>query len=289
MSSSRAMTPQQPSAVLDLARVPVLIRDLTEAKDVVKTNLGNRRLTARDLDKIRIPTGGNTTWQRPTLFGMQAQETIPAVIIGVGTPRTLWLTEFGKGDGAPPDCRSEDGVYGDGLYGRGGERETEGGRAGFRKLEDGRSIPLAGECITCPMNKWPARGEASRKKPCAELRNLFILPLDEDMVLPQVIICPPGSLQVVDDFLIRLSGRGLPMYALALNIGLQQASNKAGIKYAQVKLSAIQGGVMDAEGRARARAYHEMLSPFFGRVDVDRSDISGEEDGAPDGESMASV
>jgi hypothetical protein len=274
--ASKALTPQQPqnNNVLDLARVPVLTQDLSGVQEVVKTNLGNRRLTSRDLDKIRIPTGGNTTWQRPTLFGLQAQETIPAVIIGVGTPRVLWLTEFGKSDGMPPDCRSEDGVYGDGLYGRGGPNEAEGGRTGSK----------AGECITCPMNRWPARGEANRKKPCAELRNLFILPLDEEMVLPQVIICPPGSLQAVDEFLIRLSGRALPMYGLSVNIGLQQSVNKGGIKYAQIKLSALQP--MDADGRARARAYHEMLTPFFGAVDVERADMFADE-GTPDGDVTA--
>lgn len=251
------------------SRLPALKQDMASIIEAVQVNLRGRRLRPLDMEKIRIPTGGNTTWSVPTLSGSVPAQAIDCVVVGVGTPRVYWAAKYGEGEsGAPPECRSDDGMYGRGLYGVGGALETEGNRY----------VPRVGSCDTCPMNQWPPKGSKDRKKPCSELRMLFIYPAGElgaELVLPMVVIVSPGSFKAVDDYLVRLSGRGLPYFAAATRLELSQAKNGAGLVYSQMKLSSL--GRLSPADHAKARGMSEGLATLFGQVSaqVTQEDVEG--------------
>lgn len=251
------------------SKFPILKDDLDSLKlafEAFRTNMGSRRLSIRNLQQVKMPSGGSTTWQFPTLSGIEDRKEIECVLVGQGTPRVYWGTEFGKGEkGAPPDCVSPDGITGIGLYGADGIKGAEGPNGSRRRIP--------GDCATCPMNQWPSRSEQNRKKPCSELRNLFFLTQGEDSILPRYVRITPGSLSVIDDFMVQLGGMRIPYFAAVVKLSLTKQTNRAGIPYAQAKLEFV--GKLTVEEAMKMRVVAESVAHLLGDTSVERSDVEG--------------
>lgn len=189
--------------------------DVTE---VIKTNLGNIKISPLDLDQIKIPAGGGTTWTYETIDGEEETKAVEGIIVYTTTTRVYWATSFEEsGGGSPPDCVSIDMVHGRGEPG--------------------------GLCPQCPLSEFGS-AKNDRAQACQERRFIFIvLP---NAALPYVINLPPSSLNPSKKYLLRLASNGVNFYERISRIELETDKNADGIKFSKAKFS-VAGPVPNPE------------------------------------------
>ena len=51
--------------------------------EAVKENIGNDRITDRDLDRITVPLGGGLNWTVPTLSGEDSAKSLDGIIVHI--------------------------------------------------------------------------------------------------------------------------------------------------------------------------------------------------------------
>ena len=146
--------------------------DASNTLAIIRENLGNDRITDRDLDRITVPLGGGVTWTVPTLEGEDTAKSLEGIIVHWTSPRAYWATGMEVGGNTPPDCSSPGGEIG---YGDPG-----------------------GDCYTCPLNQWGSADGGSGKA-CKEKRMLFLLRATD--LLPIVIQAPSTSIQPVKPYI----------------------------------------------------------------------------------------
>ena len=101
--------------------------DITEVAAAVHEAIGSGELRQNDLERIRLPGAGGTTWTIETAGGEVETKELVGAIIGDQITRVYWEDPFGGGKSAP-SCFSTDGVTGIGTPG--------------------------GECAGCPFNAF---------------------------------------------------------------------------------------------------------------------------------------
>jgi hypothetical protein len=180
--------------------------DTAEFREVLAENLGGNGISLTDLDRIKIPAGGGTTWEVPTLDGGEATKELVGVIVAHAQQRAFWREEFGGGN-APPDCSSPDARVGHGDPG--------------------------GDCDDCPFSEYKsAKGGSGRGQACRLVRVLYmVLP---HSVLPVVVAVPPGSLKEMNRYFMRLLSQGIAFHTALTRLKLKQAKSADGITYSQV-------------------------------------------------------
>lgn len=221
-----------------------------EITNLIRTNVGSRSLDAQSLDRVKIPAGGSTTWEIPTLDGEKAEKEFEGVIIHWATRRVMWRNA--DPDGSPPDCSSPDGFHG---YGDPGVA-----------------------CQGCPLNVFGSDDGDKPGKKCRELRQLFIL--QEDGILPIVVNATPGSLKNADQYFNRLLRAGVPATAVVTKLSLEKAKSQAGQDFAKIVFTA--GRRLDPDARAKVEHLGEMFKPAFERAarEIDQDDIEGSAEAA---------
>lgn len=220
----------------------ILRMEGNELQELITETIGEEQITARDLDRVKVPGAGGTTWEVPTLEGDVGMKAISGVIVARATRRAYWPAKF-SGSNDPPECSSDDGRIGHGAPG--------------------------GECAECPFNEFGSADDGISKA-CKEMRQLFIL--TEDSLLPFVVTLPPGSLANAKAYFLRLMRARLKPTDLVTNLTLEKAKSQGGIDYAKVVLTA--GERLDADAASRLRQYAAAMEPAFqAAVRVDRSEI----------------
>ena len=217
-----------------------LTANTNEVLAVIQENLGNEKMTDRDLDRIILD---GLSWSVPTLEGDESAKSLDGIIVHWTTPRAYWRTGLDEGGGnAPPDCFSPDGEYGTGDPG--------------------------GDCFTCPFNQWGS-AEKGGGKACKEKRLLFLL--RPDSVLPVVVQVPSTSIQRMKRYFYRLSEKAIPHWGVVSHLGLEKAQSSGGITYSRVIPTV--GSVVPEEQRGRLKAYVDAIKPLLGqRVVVDQDE-----------------
>lgn len=188
--------------------------DPQEVARVIKENMGAQGLTEFDLDAVKVPTGGRTSWEIPQLDGeAEDVKTFEGIIVYFKDARRFWKTSFDEsGGGMPPDCAAEsDGEVE--MYGRG---------------EPG------GSCKTCPNAQFGSATKGAGQA-CRTCRPLFIIRPDE--VMPSVVPLPPTSIAACRKFFLRLGNKSIPYYAVVVRFGLRKTRSKAGQEYAEVQFA----------------------------------------------------
>jgi hypothetical protein len=202
---------------------PGLYTDFDLLKEVLKANAGEGGFAVNDLDKVKLPTGGSTVWEVPTMEGSDATKEIRGVIIYWDDVRQFWEKPLEEtGGNTPPDCYSDDMTHGIGVPG--------------------------GECATCHFNEFgtATKGEG---KGCAEKRRLFILLPDRS--LPVVLAGPPSSLKQIRQYLLRLASNARPYYGVLTAFTLEAV--KGPVTYSRVNCNFVEA--LDAETAARAKQF----------------------------------
>jgi hypothetical protein len=229
-------------AVIDPHPYPVLRADATDAIEAMRENLGGSAISPYDLDRIKVPAGGSTTWSVPTLAGEEDAKTIAGIIVHHQTARGYWRQSLDEsGGGTPPDCASHDGQYGVGDPG--------------------------GACARCPMNEWGSKG-SGRGKACQERHLLFVL--REGEFLPILVNVPPSSLGAVTKLLLRLTSKGVPYFGVVVELGLARDKSGDGITYSKITIAPV--GTVASEDMPRIEQYRAAIVPALRQVKLDAED-----------------
>ena len=145
-----------------------------EMREILRENLGDgQSISAADLRRIKVPTGGATTWLVPPISGDEAQPVLRGIIMHRGYRRAYWEKGMDEGGGkARPQCSSDDGITGVGNPG--------------------------GSCEQCPLAQFGSHKRKPDAQACKHMMMLFMLP--ENSILADIIVVPPSSLGMMRKF-----------------------------------------------------------------------------------------
>lgn len=170
----------------------------------MKENVGEVGLF--DLTAIRFPSGGGTTWEIETLTEPLAEKKLEVVILAAQDARVYYEAGMEEtGSGTPPDCSSPDGVTGLGNPG--------------------------GSCADCPFAQWGSANDG-RGKRCSQRKQALVLTKHSN--LPYLLSVPPTSLKPLRQYMLALTGQGLPYYGVVTELSLVKAVSGGGVEYAQL-------------------------------------------------------
>ena len=215
--------------------------NVTDYLQTIKENMGNDKITERDLDRITVPLGGVLNWTVPTLEGEDSTKEIEGIIVYQTSPRAYWTTGMEVGGNTPPDCSSRDGVIGYGTPG--------------------------GVCEICPLNQWGSV-EGGAGKACKERRMLFIL--RPNALLPIVIQAPTTSLQTIRKYLWRLTSESLPYWEVITKLSLEKAQSSTGITFSRIVPKSA--GPVPADQMEKLAEYRDAITPLIGAMDINRDE-----------------
>jgi len=215
----------------------------TDVLEAVRDNIGNDKITDRDLDRITVPLGGGVNWTVPTLEGEDTAKTLDGIIVHWTSPRAYWAAGMEVGGNTPPDCSSSNGEIG---YGNPG-----------------------GDCYSCPLNQWGSADGGSGKA-CKEKRMLFLLRPND--LLPIVVQAPSTSIQPVKKYLLRLASQGFSYWTVLTKLSLEKGNNATGIAFSRIVPKS--SGPVPEEQRAQLDEYVKAIKPIIGDMaDVTRDEV----------------
>ncbi len=171
---------------------------------VIRENLGTESLNVRDLEQIRVPTGGGKFFT----VGEEAVAALRGVILSSQAQRAYWSVPFDEtGGGAPPDCYSEDQITGRGNPG--------------------------GDCFKCPLAQFGSAPKGDGQA-CRAFRTVFLLAPDSP--LPYVLMVPPTSLANFRAYIVKELGKANQRsIAVETEFTLETDKSKGGITYSKIK------------------------------------------------------
>lgn len=240
MPASRAV-----AKVNDGAKYLALSGDNGALQEALTENVGEDQLSEFDIDRVRMPTGGGTTWEVPTLEGVTSTQEIEGIIIAWFNRRAYWAGKYSGGN-EPPQCSSLDGVTGVGDPG--------------------------GDCAQCPFAQFGSsqNPESPNAQACKQVRQLFVL--TPEAMLPTVITLPATSLKPIRSYMFRLTSASIPHTGIITKFSLEKDKSATGYDYAKVVLTA--GERLSVEARDKVREYATALMPAFQRVQVIATDVA---------------
>lgn len=223
--------------------------DTKQLTGFMRDNLGGQGFRLTDLDKIKVPSGGGSTWEVPTLQGNKPHQVLEGIVLHFKDVRAYWKEK--DGGNKPPDCSSSDGMHGIG--------------------------DPSGDCATCPFAQFGSatddRGNAAGGQACKAMR-LFLF-LREDDMIPMIVALPPTSLQNAKKYFLRLVANGYPFYGVTTQIRLEQAKNPQGKPYSKATMN--MGRKLKDEELANAKAIGQAMKDLFDQASqVIDADTTGE-------------
>jgi hypothetical protein len=214
---------------------------------MLQNNLGTQ-ITAFDLDRVKVPAGGGTTWEVPSLTGMQKTEVLEGIILHLKDTRSYWSKKFGGGN-VPPDCASSDMLRGVGKPG--------------------------GDCLKCPMAQFgtaPGQdGKPGRGQACKHVR--LMLFLRQDDLIPLLVPVPPSSVKGAKKYSLRLVGGGYPYQGVVTQLRLTKTKNNDGIEYGQIEFSMARK--LETAELERVMTIAGALKEVFAKAEVVAADVDG--------------
>lgn len=198
-----------------------------EVAEDIREALGGETLTARNLPRIVLPSGGGTTFEIPMGGGdVEAVKTIEGIILAYQVGRRFYASS--DVSNTPPDCQSVDGVYGAGKPG--------------------------GTCLSCPLSQWES-GKDGRGQACKEYGNLAILL--PGMGLAYTLQVPPTSLKPMSGYKVAVLAQTMgPLYGVITSLSLEKKTNPTGQPYASLIPKLV--GRVPAEAKANIKAMAAM-------------------------------
>lgn len=204
----------------------------TNITEVIRENLGGETIDLSDLDRVKVPGSGGTTWTIPSIDGDIDAKAIEGIIIETQLTRVYWKTEFGDGGTSPPDCYSSDAITGIGDPG--------------------------GDCVTCPYAQFKSDAKG-RGQACSQRRLIFMV--RENNLLPMVISAPPGSLGNAKKYLTGLSNNSYFKHHVLTRLTLEKDKNEDGIAFARIVFT--KADELAEEQKAAIDKYVEFIRPYL--------------------------
>lgn len=227
--------------------------------EMLRTHLRENEISEFDLGRVKVPTGGATQWQVPTLEGYDTRETLQGVIVLSKNSRSYWETPYEEGEGNdPPDCSSNDAI-------RATKANDEIDIPAQREEESGMLL-----CDTCAYSEWGSSHAGGRGQACRMTRQLFLM-VPEKM-LPLVLSLPPTSLKPASSYFLGLIDYGIEAKQVITEIGLERIAGPPAFSKATFRMA----GRLDPDQVAIVEQYAAALAPHFERVRVqDREEAGG--------------
>lgn len=230
---STEITTVDPGGYLALNHEP------SDLHEILTDVLGGDELSERDLPRVKVPSGGGTTWEIPVLGGIEPSQTLSGILVYHKQTRAYWKPDADTG--TPPDCRSQG--------------------------PDGTAIGIGDPgvpCADCPLSKFgtaiddkgqPAPGQACNKKEV-----WFLLPPGSSF-LPIVLALPATSLAAAKTYRVSIGSAGLRLTNVVTQIALDPDRNAKGDKFSRAVPTV--GGMLSADEAKRAMEYAAALRPIF--------------------------
>lgn len=214
-------------------------------------------MTQFQLNRLRVPAGGGTSWEVPTLEGSESLREIDVLIAWAKGNEKAWYRESyeDSGGGSPPDCSSHDGITGFGNR----ELTVDGDDAQSHSYRCGRP----GQPGCCPWNEWGSkRGDReTNAKDCADLAFLFFF--YGEARLPMFLVVPPTSVKAVLEYNIRLMNYGKAPDSVITRLSLERVDTRP--PYSTIKLTPV--GTLSDEDASKARAMSDAVKQTFAAFD----------------------
>jgi hypothetical protein len=222
------------TALAKVEEYAVVKAGATGIQELIQENLGTDSIDIYQLDQVKMPSGGSTTWIVPSIEGDKDERVIEGVIAYWHLDKAFWRERMEEsGGGSAPDCR---GVLVD---------------QGNFKVWHGVGDPGI-FCDGCPMNVFP---EGGGRKPCKDMARLYVLRPGD--VMPLVITLSPASIKPLQQYMRRLTTNGMQYWTVVTKLALNRTENKGGIKYAE--FAPTYAGQASVDARPTLTAYKNML------------------------------
>lgn len=231
---------------------PILSTSEAELKETMAELFGGEALSANLFDRIKFPTGGNTRFIIPDALNNdndQEIETLEGVIVTHQTVRTYWAAAYGTTENSAPDCHSDDGRVGQGMYGI--DAENPDANPG-------------GMCSTCPMAQW-VETDGKKTPPACKLKHVLYI-MRPGAMTPTILTLPPTSLKNWQPFVKALFGRQIRLSEAVIKIGLKREGNTK-MAFARATFGLV--SILPAAEAARMRQYGEDLRHWLSPEDND--------------------
>lgn len=239
--SSKELTKKQsqPSEIVDYK---VFSMDGARLQEVLQTNLGGQGLSPFEMDRVKIPSGGGTAWQVPTLQGTKNVDALEGIILHFRDMRSYWPSSF-TGGNTPPECTSLDGDIGIGDPG--------------------------GECHKCPFALFGSADKGGGQA-CKQIRMLFILRPDD--LIPLVLPLPPTSHKNCKQYLYRLASKVVQYQEVVTQFTLTTTKNPDGIEYSKCEFQMVR--LLADEEIAKIKTAAMAMKGAFGAQTIEATDVT---------------
>lgn len=236
----------------------VALNPESDGMDLLREHLAENEVSEFDLTRIKVPTGGMTKWQIPTLDGDVAADEVVGVIVLSKQSRSYWEKAYSGGN-EPPDCSAADAKH---ATKNNEEIEIPA------SVEEGTGMLL---CDTCDYSEWGSAGEGKRGQACKLTKQLFVLMPNK--LLPAVVSLPPTSLRPASKYFLDLADAMVDKSAVITRITLEKVSGDGVPDYARCVFH--RAGMLEPEQVAQVKAYAAALEPQFSRFRVQDREEAG--------------
>ncbi len=215
-------------------------------------NMGQgQTLSVADLQRVKIPTGGSTIWQVPSITGKPENlEELEGVILFWHPHRAYWEKDMQQGGKSAPDCMSPDGMTGTKNRDSGADDRGQGGN-----------------CGNCPLAQFGSAADGRRQACKAQSRVFLLRP---GRMLPTVVNLSPTSAAVMKSFLTSITAENIPYHKCMVSISLEQDMSANNVEYAKVKFSVTD--TMSNDDYAAFSSFRNQMLPYLQAVEVEVDD-----------------
>lgn len=196
------------------------IVDDSAAADIMISAFDQLGLSNFQLDRIKIPSGGMTSWEVESLEGTSVEKHVDAIIVSmVGKQKSWWAVPMDEGGaGSPPSCSSKDG------------RTGLGNNTLDASAPDGKHA-----CQTCTWNQFGSSRGKGEGKDCSDTTLLFFFP--KGGRIPSLLVVPATSLKSLQGYVLRLINAGKRMETCVTRLALKKTTSRSGISYSTLDIS----------------------------------------------------
>ena len=218
-------------------------------------NDAGESITPVDLIRVKVPSGGGTTWMVPGPSGEEAAKSLRGALVFYQQAGVVWPSEDVQ-NGTMPALKTWD----------------------LMVAEQVGPVPDDLQSMIDPFRiderryRWPEMYERfgfGQDKRFKEQRMLFLL--REQDLFPLLITVPPGSLKDFKKWFKQLPLARIPYYRAVVDLSLKKAQSRSGITYAQIVPTLV--GQLDREtGEILKSKWTDQLSRIAKEVDLDATD-----------------
>ncbi|MBT8489904.1 MAG: hypothetical protein KJN62_02530 [Deltaproteobacteria bacterium] len=189
--------------------------------------------------------------------GLAKVSELTGIILDTNNVNAYWKTPFQEsGGGTPPDCFSRDGIT----------------------PEQSSSELQSDSCYNCPQNQWGSEikdGTPGNGKACKNMKRVHVML--ENELAPFRLTLPPSSIMATDNYIFRLTSKGLPYQIVNTIFRLKESKNKQGISYSEIVFDA--GETISRDMMLQVKRLRDEYLSAMREQYIDPAEFYGDNDG----------